>query len=222
MYAPRPVRTLAALATALLLAACATPAPETLAAARRGRSDAEGDVAFGRPRRAIVGSLRDDESALDTTSGLARFSAGCCKSTERLAYADAYNDVMDAALAAGRLAGRTLEGKATTRAAVESFFAPGAAAEIALGGPAATSPDGRFVVSVGTGYGREGLALWRLDTSTQSSFELRYLGSERVRVAFSADGSTLTLRDDAVRAYATFDLPGALFLQVFPDPPRAR
>ncbi len=206
----------------VFVAGCATPAPETVAAARRGRSDALGDVTFGRARRAIVGSLRDDEDALDTATGLARFSAGCCKSTERLAYADAYNDAMGDAIAAGRLRGRTLEGRSTTRAAVEALFAAGAGVEVSLTGAGATSPDGRFVVSVGKGYGREGLALWRLDVVTTASYELRYLGSERVRVVFSADGSTLSLRDDAVRAYSTFDLPGALFLQVFPDPPRAR
>lgn len=216
------MRLLAATLALVFLAGCATPAPETIAAARRGRSDAEGDVTFGRARRAIVGSLRDDEDALDPATGLARFSAGCCKSTERLAYCDAYNDFVDEALAAGRLKGRTLEGRATTREAVEALFASGAGVEVSLAGPAATSPDGRFIVSVGKGYGREGLALWRADLVTSASFELRYLGSETVRVVFSGDGSTLTLRDDAVRAYSTFDLPGALFLQVFPDAPRAR
>lgn len=216
------MRALPALLAIFLLAGCVTPAPEAVAAARRGHDDAEGDVAFGRARRAIVGSLRDDESALDVKSGLARFSAGCCKSVERLAYADAYNEVVEEALASGRLKGRTLETRATTREAVAAPFANGGGIEVSLSGASATSPDGRFVVSVGKGYGREGLALWLADSETKSSSELRYLGAERVRVVFSADGATLLLRDDAVRAYSTFDLPGALFLQVFPDPPRVR
>jgi hypothetical protein len=206
----------------IVVAGCVSATPEQIAAAQRGRDDAKRDLALGRARRAMVGSVRDDESALDAATGLAQFSAGCCKSTERLAYCAAYNEVVEVARDAGRLKGRTLERKATTRAAVEALFASGAGVEVALEGPGATSPDGRFLVRVGMGYGREGLALSRVEVATQASDELRYLGSERVRVVFAADGTTLYLRDDAVRAYSSFDLPGALFLEVFPDPPRVR
>src|SRR6185436_18790273 len=95
--------------------------PELTAAAQRGRDDAERDLARGRPRFAVVGLLSEDDSPLDPKTGLVKFSVGCCKSRERLAYCEAYDDVFAQAGDAGRLRGVTLERKATTRAAVAAL-----------------------------------------------------------------------------------------------------
>ena len=212
----------AALCAVLLLAGCVSPSPEVIASAQRGHDDARSDIARHRPRVAFIGLVRDDESALDPSTGLTRFSAGCCKSHERIAYCDAYNDEIDAARGRGALAGMTLQRKATTRAAVEARFDAGGATQIRLGGPATTSPGARFRVEIAPGAGRVAVALWSTDAVSGERSELRYLGADEARIAFDGDGSTLFLRDDGARLYATFDLPTALPLQVFPDPPRER
>lgn len=210
---------IAALAAALAASACAATAEE-IAAGDRARSDAERDVSAGRARVAFIGTLRDDESALDPECGLVRLSVGCCKSAKTIAYRDAYNDAVDAARRAGRLAGLTFEGRATPRSAIEAAFANGGGTPVRLGDASATSPDGRWTVEVAPSTGRDSLALARTDGATGARGELRYLAREEVRVAFAKDGVTLWMRDDRARLCATFDLPSALLLEVFPDAER--
>ena len=206
----------------LLATGCVATSPGAADAARRGRADAERDLSMWRPRVAVIGVLFGDMSPLDPATGLTKFSAGCCKTPEFLAYSDAYNDTIDAARGAGRLVGMTLEKKAMTREAVAAAFAAGSAAEIRLGGPGVDAPGGRFHLEVAPGTGLSSIALWSSDRATGERSELRYLGSERAQAIFDADGSTLYVRDAAARMFVTFDLPGALLLQVFPDPERAR
>ncbi len=81
------------------------------------------------------------------------------------------------------------------------------------------APGGRFRVEIGPGGAYESTALWSLDRTTGEREELRFLGRDRAVVAFDEAAETLFLRDDAARVYATFDLPSALCLEVFPDPP---
>jgi hypothetical protein len=212
------VRVLSA-AALLAAASCAAPTAADLAAARRGADDAARDLARGRPRVAFIGRLTDDASALDPSTGRVRFSAGCCPTSETVAYRDAYDD---AVRAAPGLAAAALAAKATTRAAMDAALAGEDAKEIRLGGPDATSPDGRFRIEIAPGEGRDAIALWCRDASTGGRDELRYLGSERAIVAFGDGGTTLFVRDDAAHASSTYDLPAALFLQVFPDPGRER
>lgn len=210
-------RVVALAAAAASLAACATPSPEIAAAAERGRAEARYDIEHRRPRRAFVGLELDERSALDPATGLVRFSVGCCKSYERLALCDAYNDAIDRALRDGAFAGATLEKKATDREALAVRFAKASPVTLTPGGPPADAPGGRFRVSAGRGEGRDATALFATDTTTAERTELRFLAGDAVRVAFLDDGTTLAVRDDAARLYATFDLPTALALQVFPD-----
>jgi hypothetical protein len=207
----------ALLLSALLASACVAPSPTVVDAARRGREDAERDVARGRPRLAIIGAVPDDESPLDPESGLVRFSAGCCKSHERMAYVEAYDDVVAAAAKSGRLPTASFLARTTTRPAVAARLASGAVA-LEPGRPAIDSPDGRYRVEIGPSGGFATSALWRVDRASGEREELRYLGGERAVVVI--DGASLLLRDDAAHLYATFDLPTALPLQVFPDAPR--
>jgi hypothetical protein len=148
-----------------------------------------------------------------------RYSIGCCSTPERIAYRDAYNDIVRAAPG---LYGMTLERKARTRAVVDAAFAEDGVKEIRLGGPAAESPGGRFRVEIAPGTGRDAVAIWCTDATGVRRDELRYLGSASARVAFGDNGTTLFVRDDAARATSTYDLPSALFLEVFPDPQRER
>jgi len=209
------VRALPLLLT-IVLASCVAATPEEMDAARRGRDDARADLARGRPRQAVIGFLRDDESLLEPT-GRVRFSVGCCKSHERIAYCDAYESVMDAARADGRLAGLTLEKKATTRDAVAARFASAPGVEVKMGGPGAPSPDGRFRVEASPASGVYGVALWEIDATTGEKEELRRLGADRASVLFDATNGTLLVHDARVGAFATFDLATALPLQVFSE-----
>lgn len=200
-------------------AGCASLTPEQVQAARRATEEAQRDVARGRPRLAVVAILPDDASALDPDTGRVKYSIGCCSTPERIAYRDAYNDVVRDAPG---LSGMTLERKATTRAVVDAVFAEDGVKEIRLGGPGAEAPGGRFRVEVAPGTGRDAVALWCTDAAGGRREELRYLGAGRALVAFGDKGTTLFVRDDAARATSTYDLPSALFLEVFPDPPRER
>ena len=211
-------RSIFAAALLALAAGCASSSTER-AATERATEDAERDLARGRPRLAIIGLVPDDASALDPATGRVRLSLGCCRTPERIAYCDAYNGVVGAATG---LYAITLEKKATTRAAADAMLAGGDAQAIRLGGAAADAPGGRFRIDVSPGTGRDAIAIWCTDTSADRRDELRYLGSANARIAFSADGTTLFVRDDAARATSTYDLPSALFLQVFPDAPRER
>jgi hypothetical protein len=202
---------------ALVVAGCVSQTPQEADAARRGRDDARRDLARGRPRSPVIGTLRDDESPLDLATGRVRFSVGCCNSRERIAYRDAYEDVVDEARAAGRLAGRTLARKATTRDAVAARFAAGVGAEVRLGRTTVASPDGRFRFEAAPASGVYGVALWEVDVEGGGREELRRLGADRAVVVFDEDGGTLFVRDAAARAYVTFDVATALPLQVFPD-----
>ena len=196
--------------------------PEVVAASHRGHDDADKDIAAHRPRIAFIGLLRDDESALDPETGLTRFSVGCCKTWERIAYCDAYNDTIDESYRAGALAEMTLRRKATTREAVEARFASRRAAEIQLGGPGVDGPDGRFHVEIAPSEARSVSALWSRERSSGERRELRYIGGDHAKVLFDDFGTTLFVRDDVGRLYVTFHLPTALLLEVFPDPERTR
>jgi hypothetical protein len=212
------VKSGAVLLTALLVAGCVAMTPGELDAARRGREDARIDVERGRPRTAYVGFLLDEDSPLDVDTGFVKFSVGCCKSHERLAYREAYESVVASARRAGRFDGRTLERKATTREAVAARLAAvGGGAEVKMGGPGLESPDGRFHVEAAPASGVYGVALWSTDKGSGGRDELRRLGGDRVVAAFDETGDVLYVRDSAVGAYATFDLPTALPLQVFSD-----
>jgi hypothetical protein len=204
-------------AAAALLAGCAAMTPQETDAARRGRDDARRDVARGRLRMPVVGLVPDDESPLDLATGLVKFSVGCCNSREKRAYRDAYQDVVDDARADGRLAGKTLARKATTRDAVASVFASGAGAEIRLGQPGVETSDGRIRIEAAPASGLYGVALWEVDVASGDRDELRRLGADRAVVVVDETSGTLFLRDSAARVYATFDVPTALPLQVFPD-----
>jgi len=206
---------------ALVLAGCVTQTPQEADAARRGRDDARRDVARGRPRAPVIGTLRDDESPLDLATGFVKFSVGCCNSRERAAYRDAYEDVVDEARADGRLAGRTLARKATTRDAVVARFAAGGA-EVRLGRTTVATADGRYRFEAAPASGVYGVALWEVDVEGGGREELRRLGADFAVVVFDEDGGTLFVRDAAARAYATFDVATALPLQVFPDSAAAR
>ncbi len=201
----------------LLAAGCISPSPEAMEAARRGRDDALADVARGRPRTAFIGLQRDDESPLDPKTGRVRFSVGCCKSTERIAYCGAYQDVVDDAVSQGGLSGAALLRKATTRDAVAARFAAGRGVEVGVGGPGIEAPGGRFHVDVAPASGVYGISLWSTDRGDGSREELRRLGADRVVAAFDEKGETLFVRDSAAGVYATFDLLTQLPLQVFPD-----
>jgi hypothetical protein len=206
-------------AALLLLAACASMTPEQAQAAKRATEQAQRDVARGRPRLAVVALLPEDASALDPDTGRVRYSIGCCSTPVLIAYRDAYNDVVRAAPG---LHAMTLQRKAKTRAVVDAAFAEDGVKEIRLGGPGAEAPGGRFRVEVAPGTGRDAIALWCTDAAGKRRDELRYLGAGQARVTFGDDGTTLYVRDDAARATSTYDLPSALFLEVFPDPPRER
>jgi hypothetical protein len=211
-----------ALAAALALAACVAPSPSVADAMRRGRDDALRDIESRRPRVAFIGRERPGDGPLDPEAGLVRLSVGCCKTRELLGYRDAYNDAIDEARAAGRLEGMSLAHKATTRAAVEALFAASRPTALASGAPGVESPGARFVVDIGPGAAQVYRALWSTDRTTGVREELRFLGGDRAIVLFSADGTTLLVRDDAARVYATIDLPSRLVLQAFPDAERER
>lgn len=206
------VRALAAIAVLAAALGCASPGPEETAAAARAVSDAHADLARGRPRLAVIGLFADDRSALDPATGRVRFSVGCCTTREAIAYRDAYNATVQAAPDLGAL---TLQRKSTSRAAMDAALA--GAITVRRGGDTAESPGGRFRIEVAPGEGRDAVALWCRETATGRRESLRYLGSDEARVAFGGDGATLFVRDDAVRASFTCDLPTGLFLEVFLD-----
>jgi hypothetical protein len=210
------VRTPALCLAALAIAGCVAQTPQEADAARRGRDDARRDVARGRPRRAVVGFVRDDENPLDVETGLVKFSVGCCNTRDAAAYRAAYQEVVDEAVAAGRLAGAALARKATTRDAVAARFADRAGTEVRLGGAGIESPGARFRIEAGPASGVYGVGLWEVDLASGDREELRRLGADRALVVFDEDGGTLFVRDAAAGVFATFDLPTALPLQVFP------
>jgi hypothetical protein len=144
-------------------------------------------------------------------------SVGCCKSAETIAYRDAYNDAVEEARSRGRLAGLTFEGRAMARADVRAAFAEGGGVLVRLGAEPVASPDGRWLLEVSPGVGRDSLALARVESATLERGEIRYLALEEVRIAFAKDGVTLLLRDDRARVCATYDLVSALPLEAFPD-----
>jgi hypothetical protein len=201
-------------AVVFVAAACAAPA-EVIAARERGRRDAERDIAAGLPRVAFLGTMTDSDDALDPATGRLRFSSACCRGAREEAYRDAYNDAVETALDAGRLA--PFAGRAMTRASVDALLDGPSAQRIALGEPGAATPDGRARIVVAPGTGRASLALWLFAEGSADRMELRYLASPEVRIAFSGDGATLCLRDERARASATFDVARAAFLEVFPD-----
>jgi hypothetical protein len=216
------VRSPALCVAALVIAGCVAQTPQEADAARRGRDDARRDVARGRPRRAFVGFVRDDESPLDVETGFVKFSVGCCNTRASAAYRAAYQEVVDEAAAAGRLSGAALVAKATTRDAVAARFAGGAGMEVRIGGAGVESPGARFRVEAAPASGVYGVGLWEVDVASGEREELRRLGADRALVVFDADGGSLFVRDAAAGVYATFDLPTALPLQVFPASAAAR
>lgn len=216
------LRYFGAIAGALLAAGCATTPPEIESALRRGSADAMRDLEDGRPRLAWIGVAEAGDGPLDRETGLVRRSAGCCKGRELIAYCNAYNGVIGDARAAGRLEGVSLAHKATTRAGIEAHFAREQSVTLTLGAPGATSPGGRFVVEIAQDRAKDQNALWSTDRVSGVRDEVRFVGSERAQVVFADGGTTLYVRDDAIRAYESIDLPSRLLLQVFPDPERER
>jgi hypothetical protein len=203
---------------ALAVASCVGVSAADLEWAQRGRDDAARDLAEGAPRLVWIGIEQPDTSPLDVETGLVRRSVACCRTSDRVAYGDAYNAVVREALDAGRLSGVLLAHKATTRDAVAAAFASQTPVELRTGRAPVASPDGRFLVEVGPAVTTLGEAIFVRESATNRRTELHWVEGPAVRVVFADGGTTLFVRDDAFGAYETFDLPQATLLQVFTDP----
>lgn len=202
---------------AALLAAAACSSPE----ADKGREDALRDIENGRAKVLAFGLPNFRYGDMDARTGLPKGSMGCVIEESLWEYAEAYNDEVARALRDGRLEGKTLGHKVTTRAAVEGRFREEQPATLALNGAAIDAPGGRYRVT---------LEPRRIDESddptpylyveakaTGRAEELMFLGGESATILFDHDGTTLLVRDDVYTTYMTFDLPTRLFMQGFPD-----
>jgi hypothetical protein len=200
----------------LFAAGCASEAYE------RGRAKAEEDIAAGEPHLIYLGLPPAEVSALDPSTGLLKWAAGCEVSEERLDYVHGYNDATMEALEAGRLDELDLGHKYTTWAAVAARFREEEPVRLRFQAPAVAVPGGRFRLEYAP-YDDHPDAVrfvYVIDTATGRRQRTVNPRAEEVPVLFDHYGTTLLVRDEKFQRYHTIDLPRKVQMQILVDPDR--
>jgi len=181
----------------------------------QGRVDAEDAIARGRPLRLLHGE--SDDQRIDAETGLPVGGFGCCYDDANAKYLDAYNAVIDAARAAGRLKEYDFRPKQMTAAAARALLAT-AGRPFEPGDAPVAAPDGKHrVVLVGGERPADGtLYVERADGSGRYALRATF---GALRIAFAADGTTLLVAGGGRPGIETFDLPHAVAVQVVPGTP---
>jgi hypothetical protein len=183
-----------------------------------GRTDAEDAIARGRPLRLVHGEA--DDQRIDAATGLPVSGFGCCYEDANAKYLDAYNAVIDAALAAGHLREFDFRPRLLADDAVRALLqtsgrpfapgdrpiaAPGGAHRIVLVGGTDDSNECYLYTERADGTGR-----WALRQSFGA-----------LRVAFTEDGLSLLASGGNRPGIEVFDLTHAVAIQVVPEAPSA-
>jgi hypothetical protein len=179
------------------------------------------DIKAGEPHLLYLGLPSTEAGCLDPETGLPLGSIGCVYSEQAAALMDGYSHETLRALHTGELAPFVLKYELTSRVAVEARVHAEGGFTLAVGSPAADSPNGRYRIEVAPRFGNpdDTPYVFSTNVATGKRQELWFI-REKARVLFDHDDTTLLVRDEGYKRYFTVDLPRQLQLQFFPDPDR--
>lgn len=186
------------------------PREYTVDPALQGRADAEAAIAAGRPLRLLHGE--SDDLRIDADTGLPVSGFGCCFEEPNAKYLDAYNAVIDAARAAGRLREFDFRPKQLPPDVARSRLDTAGRA-FAAGDAPIVAPSGTHRVGFQPGDAPSDGTLFVERADGTGHYALRNV-SGPVRVAFAEDGTTLLVSGGGIAGIETFDLPHAVAVQV--------